>query len=357
MPLFMDVHKGAEFTLEDVRRNHMADLAVQSKYGVRYVQYWVNDEAGMVFCLMEGPNKEACEKVHQEAHGDIACNVIQVEKGDYDLLMGITSVDEFEMTHDQQGEIDTGYRIFISINFIGPEKLLIEPEFLAGKILREEEGREIIHPGPEIMGVFNSCRQAIHCARKIQASVQELLAKPQMPERVEFRIALAAGEPVTENNGLFGDTLMLVSRLNSLAGKNQIILSSLVKDLYRERNEKATQEELFKVLTQADEQLLNRVMEVAESRLDDRKFSVSTLSKEIGMSRPQLYRKITNLTEISPNDFIRELRLKKAEKLMRRKVHNIAEIAQEVGFSNPSYFSKCFQDRFGTLPSQYLEMA
>ena len=357
VPLFMDVHKGAEFTLEDVKRNHLADLEVQSKYGVRYVQYWVNDDAGMVFCLMEGPNKEACEKVHQEAHGDIACNVIQVEKGDYELLMGVTTIDEFEMAHNLQGEVDSGYRIFVSINFIGPEKLLIEPEFLTGKILRELGGRELIHPGPEIMGVFNSCRQAVQCAKSIQSEMKDFLFQQDLMDRVEFRIAVAAGEPVTNNDGLFGDTLQLVSRLNSLTGKNQIILSSLVKDLCKERDEgKHADEGLFKVLTPSDERLLNRVMEVAESRLNDHQFSVSSLSKEVGMSRPQLYRKLAYLTEISPNDFIRELRLKKAEKLMRRKEQNISEIALEVGFGNPSYFSKCFYNRFGTLPSQYLEI-
>jgi AraC-like DNA-binding protein len=96
-------------------------------------------------------------------------------------------------------------------------------------------------------------------------------------------------------------------------------------------------------------------MEVAEARLSDKHFTVANLGKEIGMSRPQLYRRILNLTNISPNDLIRELRLKKAESLMRRKDQNISEIALEVGFSNPSYFSKCFYDRFGALPSQYCE--
>ncbi len=111
---------------------------------------------------------------------------------------------------------------------------------------------------------------------------------------------------------------------------------------------------MFKTLTPSDEKLLTRIMEVAEQRLNDEEFSVSSLSKEVGMSRPQLYRKVLSLTEISPNELIRELRLKKAEKLMRRKDQNISEIALEVGFSNPSYFAKCFSERFGALPSQYL---
>lgn len=358
MPLFMDLHKGVEFTLEEVKRAHIADLEVQDKYGVRYIQYWVNDDAGMVFCLMEGPNKEACAQVHREAHGEIACNIIQVEKGDYDLLMGLTQVDKDDLVQNQQGQPDPGYRVFVSVNFVGPSRYLIEPEFLAGKILKEHGGREIIHPGQEILGVFNSCGQAVNCANTIQSRVKKFLNQDQRFKGVEYRIAVGAGEPVTENDGLFRDTICLVRRLTALAGKNQVLISSLVKDLCLGRQVSIKlRDDLFKVLSPADERLLTRVMEVTETRLSDKEFTVSSLGREIGMSRPQLYRKIMHLMEVSPNDFIRELRLKKAEKLMRRKDQNISEIALEVGFSNPSYFSKCFYDRFGALPSQYLETA
>jgi AraC-like DNA-binding protein len=319
VPLFMDVHKGSGFTLEDVKRNHLADLAVQGKYGVRYVQYWVNEEAGRVFCLMEGPDKLACEKVHHEAHGDIACNIIQVEKADYDLLMGVTTVDDFELAHDLNGQIDSGDRVFISISFTGPEKLLVEPEFVTGTILREQQGREIVHPGPEILGVFNSCYQAVQCARKLQSGIEEFLKEQQLTEQIEYRIALAAGGPVTEGSGLFTDTLKLVSRLNSLAGKNQLIVSSLVKHLYQDNTGVDDFDGLFQVLSSTDEKLLTRLMEVAESRPYDAQFDVSKLSKEFEMSSLQFFKRINYLTDRTPNDLINELRLTHAEKLMRLK--------------------------------------
>ncbi len=355
MPLFMDLHKGEGFTLEELKRSHLADLEVQAKYGVRYIQYWVNDEAGMVFCLMEGPSKEACAQVHQEAHGDIACNIIQVEKGDYELLMGITTINEDDVVHNEEGVLDPGYRVFVSVNLVGPGKQIVEPEFIAGKYIRERGGREILHSGPEILGVFNSCTQAVSCARDIQTALIKYLGEKGLTERIEFRIAVGAGEPVTENDGLFADTIQFVRRLNNMANKNQILLSSLVKDLLGRNAAVSNFDHLFKVLTPADEQLLIKVMEVAESRLSDTHFTVANLGKEIGMSRPQLYRRLLDITSKSPNDLIRELRLKKAEALMRSRKHNISEIALEVGFNNPSYFSKCFLARFGALPSQYVE--
>jgi len=355
MPLYMDLHKGSEFTLEEVKRAHAADLEVQHKYGVRHIQYWVNNQAGMVFCLMEGPSKDACAQVHCEAHGDVPCNIVQVEKSDYELLMGITTVSEDDLAQNEDGMIDPGYRVFVSVSLVGPEKQIIEPEFIAGKHLRESGGREILHAGPEILGVFNSCIQAVRCAGKIQESLKGFLAEGSLLNRVEFRIAVGAGEPVTENDGLFTDTIQFVRRLNTMAGKNQIMLSSLVKDLLGRNIPAASDARIVKVLNKADEKLLIRVLEVAESRLSDWSFSVEYLGREVGLSQRQFNHQILSLTSVSPNDLIQELRLKKAETLMRKKKRNISEIALEVGFTNPSHFSKCFYHRFGALPSQYVE--
>src|SRR5688572_33295233 len=84
----MDFHKGLFVTVEDVKNAHIADERIQEKYGVKYHQFWVNEEAGAVFCLMEGPDKEACAAVHREAHGNIACSIVEVEPGFFNTLMG-----------------------------------------------------------------------------------------------------------------------------------------------------------------------------------------------------------------------------------------------------------------------------
>jgi Protein of unknown function (DUF4242) len=86
MPLFMDLHKAEDYdakpTVEDIKKNHIADLAVQEKYGVKFLQYWINEDAGLVFCLMEAPDKESCAAVHREAHGAMPCNIIELQGGD-----------------------------------------------------------------------------------------------------------------------------------------------------------------------------------------------------------------------------------------------------------------------------------
>jgi hypothetical protein len=81
MPLFMDVHRDVDGSAEDVVAAHKKDVAVQDKHGVTYVNYWIDEDEGAVFCLFEGPSKEAGEKVHQEAHGMAADEIFEVEEG------------------------------------------------------------------------------------------------------------------------------------------------------------------------------------------------------------------------------------------------------------------------------------
>ena len=78
-------------------------------------------------------------------------------------------------------------------------------------------------------------------------------------------------------------------------------------------------------------------------------FSVEKFGRQIGMSRAQLHRKLRALTDASPSQFIRILRLKRAAQLLQQDSGNVAEIAYEVGFNNPSYFAECFQKQFGLV--------
>lgn len=104
----------------------------------------------------------------------------------------------------------------------------------------------------------------------------------------------------------------------------------------------------------ADEVFLERIRHIIETRLGDEHLSVEALADEAGFSRVQLYRKVTALTGISVNEFIRKLRLQRAAQLLDQRWGTVSQVAYEVGFSNLSYFSKCFKDQFGQLPSEYL---
>ncbi len=102
-----------------------------------------------------------------------------------------------------------------------------------------------------------------------------------------------------------------------------------------------------------EESFIRNATAVIEKYIDDPDFSVDIFSTEIGMSRTQLYRKMRAVADQSVNDFIRNYRLQKAAKLLKDNNLSVSEIAFQTGFLNHSYFSKCFEKRFGTLPSKY----
>jgi hypothetical protein len=82
MPLFMDIHHHIPgLTKDAVADAHKKDLATQKKYGVNYKQYWFDEKNGKVFCLVEAPDKETAMKVHREAHGLVADEIIEVKEG------------------------------------------------------------------------------------------------------------------------------------------------------------------------------------------------------------------------------------------------------------------------------------
>jgi Protein of unknown function (DUF4242) len=82
MPLYTGTHTiDGGVTAEDVAKAHMADLQTQGKYDVRYLRYWVDEQQGKVFCLVEAPSEDAASTVHREAHGLVADDVFQVQEG------------------------------------------------------------------------------------------------------------------------------------------------------------------------------------------------------------------------------------------------------------------------------------
>jgi hypothetical protein len=82
MPLFMDVHEiEGGVAMDDVAKAHLADLQAQAAHDVRYLRYWVDEDHGRVFCLVEAPSAEAANAVHAEAHGLVADHIYRVQEG------------------------------------------------------------------------------------------------------------------------------------------------------------------------------------------------------------------------------------------------------------------------------------
>ena len=131
--------------------------------------------------------------------------------------------------------------------------------------------------------------------------------------------------------------------------KNLITNRKLMKIVF---GNDAQQEPMEAVAQSAESLFVEKFRTIIQGNLGNSDLNVETISHEMGISRAQLYRKIKSITGISPNDIIREARLRRADRLLETTDKSVSEIAYEVGFSSPSYFTKCYREFFGRTPNK-----
>jgi len=140
---------------------------------------------------------------------------------------------------------------------------------------------------------------------------------------------------------------LLIKRVHNLVESRKRLREKFGKQIKIEPSEVT--------LSSPDQVLLKRTLEIVENYISDDDFNVNVLAKEVGLSRAVLYRKIPAITNYTPNEFIRVMRLKRAAQLLSQNVMSISEICYTVGFKTPKYFSKCFRELFGLSPSEYVK--
>ncbi|MEI6948377.1 two-component regulator propeller domain-containing protein [Paraflavisolibacter sp. H34] len=109
------------------------------------------------------------------------------------------------------------------------------------------------------------------------------------------------------------------------------------------------------VVTSKDEAFLKDVIRVVEEKMADAEFNIETVAETVGMSRTTFYKKFKSLTNLTPVEFVREMRLQRAKQYLDAGGSNISEAAYLAGFSNPKYFSTCFREKYHLSPSEYLK--
>lgn len=139
---------------------------------------------------------------------------------------------------------------------------------------------------------------------------------------------------------------LLLTRLRNLIDNHKRL-----KSFFSDRSVTVQDVPLGKV----DKGFVDRLYELIEKRMGDSELSVESLGEELGLGRVQLYRKAKALTGYSPNELLRIVRLKRASSLLASTDKTVAEITYEVGFSSPSYFTRCYKDYFGESPTDFLK--
>jgi len=246
MPLYMDIHNLDDGTTpEDVAKAHAKDMETQKKYGVEYTKYWVNETGKKVFCLAHAPNAEAAEQVHREAHGMMPEKIIEVQPELAEGFLGGVETNAAGAVILPGGGTDArdpGIRTILFTDVVnstwltqtlGDEAALAilgVHDTIVRDALSALGGREIKHTGDGIMASFVSAAGAVRCAIQIQ---RELAKHGQKDSKhaLKVRVGAAVGEPVEQNNDLFGSTVQLAARLCTHAQPEQILVSNAIAEL------------------------------------------------------------------------------------------------------------------------------
>jgi class 3 adenylate cyclase len=240
MPMYMDRHEVEEVALADLYAVHLLDLQVQEKYHVRYLTYWVDQERGHVFCLVDAPTKEAAQAVHAEAHGLVGSEIIEVDQNTVADFLG--RLNDPPGTSQAQPIADSAFRIVLFTDIEGSTPLtqklgddramavVREHDTIVRSALRAHQGSEVKHTGDGIMASFVSVAKALESSVAIQRAFGERNDE-RGEEAVRVRVGMSAGEPVRDSGDLFGAVVQLARRICDSAQPATILTSNVVREL------------------------------------------------------------------------------------------------------------------------------
>jgi AraC-like DNA-binding protein len=189
----------------------------------------------------------------------------------------------------------------------------------------------------------------------LRINIQKRLANAA--QLIQLNIALHAGVPVNKDDTIFGSTVRFTQFLCSLSKQGQVIMSYSVRSEFKNNDwNLAVGADNTYALSASDESFLETLLDSLAKNWQDADFDVNEFCEEMSLSKSQLYRKCVSITGMSPNNLLREYRLQRAMEMLRKDERNIAQTTFDTGFSSPSYFTKCFQKRFGMQPLAYVKM-
>lgn len=365
MPIYMDRHDVSEaVTAEIVADLHQKDLKIQHKFNCKGLTYWFDAKRRTAFCLVEAPDKNAIKEMHDQAHGEVPHRIIEVDDAVVESFLG--RIEDPQKSQKTALNIinDPAFRIIMvagikrmSLKESKSKKInavIDEHKAFIIEDVKKYNGRAVKQKVNHFLISFDSVTDAVLCALEIQKFFNSTTGN-NSKGLLQLQIGLSAGVPVSHKEGIFEDTIQMAERLSG-AVEGQIVISSEVKDLYESENLNiCIDKECISALNSNDEKFLNLLMDYIEKEWSNPALNADQFSKCLGYSKSQLYRKMIAAIGRPLNSFIKDFRLKKALTLLKNENENISEIAFITGFNTPAYFSKCFLETFGILPSVYLK--
>jgi class 3 adenylate cyclase len=245
MPIYMDRHYIEGATQHAIANAHLKDLKAEAKYGVRFLTYWFDEAKCTAFCLVEAPDAESIKRTHDEAHGDVPHEIIEVDPAVVEAFLGRVKDPPPAKPDDPAAlpPIDSAFRVIMFTDLrdstamtqrLGDARALHwlhVHNALTRNALRDHDGREVKHLGDGIMASFASIERSIGCAVAIQRAFADYNAG-HADAPLHLRIGLDAGEPVQEDDDLFGATVQRAARICSHAAPDQILVAEAIVERY-----------------------------------------------------------------------------------------------------------------------------
>lgn len=362
MPIYMDFHDLPDsVTAKDIAEMHQADLKIEHKYNCRGLTYWCDESRRTAFCLIEAPNKEAIKELHEKSHGAVPQRIIEVNDTLVESFLG--RIEDPENLENTQLNIikDSAFRILMVVymkkNFLRIENRSTLQAAIRGykksiaNSVTEHKGRVVKQESNSFLLSFTSSTNAIETAIEIE-KLYNFVITPDL----EFKIGINAGNPITNKESIFEEAIKKADYLTQVTN-GKIVIAPEVKELYEYENQNnPINIKGVKPLNVNEMEFLIRLFEYTEAVWTNSEISAIDYNKNLGLSKSNLYRTMMPIIGKSPNGFIKEFRLNKALELLDKQTLNISEIAYQTGFSTPAYFSKCFCETYGILPSEYIKL-
>lgn len=358
--MFMDVHLVPGVKARDVAEAHLRDVLIQGEYGCNCTTYWIDERRESIFCLIEAPSKEAVNHMHGKSHGLIPNKIIEVNNDLVASFLGrIYDPVDAEVINGLKVFHDPSFRVVTVVKL--PDSTLLKQKLgdekarqrmtqycaIIRKSLQKHEGREIENKSPGFISSFKSAAKAVASALDISSSL--------LKDDHGVTIGLGAGEPVSESDDLFGDTIQRAARMCNVNRKQRVVISPEVTELIPKDFFPKPDKTLL-TLTAKEGSLLTELYRNLEHHWQEPAFGVAELCEAMAMSKSTLYRETINVCGTSTITLLKDFRLDKAKMLMRQNGYNISEITFSSGFTSPSYFTKCFKKKYGLLPVAYLDL-
>jgi YesN/AraC family two-component response regulator len=235
--------------------------------------------------------------------------------------------DNSELRNYLKNELKEDYKVKIAIN--GKEGLQMAIKFIPDLVISD-----VMMP---IMDGFEMCHKIKNDIRISHIPLLMLTAKGMQIDRVK---GIDSGADVYLNKPYNMDVLK--AHLSQLISSRQILFNKYYNGV---------SDKELRNTTSLDKQFITNILEYIHENITDPALNVENLADKLLISRSKLYRKIKALTGNTANEFIKKIRLEKAKQFLENSDYSISEISYKIGFSSPSYFTKCYKIQFGILPT------